>query len=331
MDNKLNDDKLNDDKLNEDKLNEDKLNEDKLNDDKLNDDKLNENKLNENKKVIYDKLVFSGGGSKGYAYIGVIKKLDELDMRKKFRYMSGSSIGALFILLYSIGFTYDDLKNKLVNFSYLENQSINIETLLDDYGLDNFSKLHEFFSSLLKYKNFDTNITFSEHFKRTGIILTMDATCLNTKKGTCFNYKNFPDMPIMIALRASMSLPFIFTCVKYKGLTYIDGGFVNPLIHLSIYQDEINFDARTILCFNLYYDSESNNSSQIITNIKDYITQIISCVSNKMFEYDCVNRHNVKIINIFSNIPETFSTFDLTISEENKNYLINIGTLINLD
>ena len=50
-----------------------------------------------------------------------------------------------------------------------------------------------------------------------------------------------------------------------------------------------------------------------------------------MFEYDCVNRHNVKIINIFSNIPETFSTFDLTISEENKNYLINIGTLINLN
>jgi predicted patatin/cPLA2 family phospholipase len=315
-------------KLNDDKLNNDKLNDDKLNEDKLNDDKLNDDKLNEDKKVIYDKLVFSGGGSKGYAYIGVIKKLDELDMRKNFRYMSGSSIGALFILLYSIGFTYEDLKNKLVSFSYLENQSINIETLLDDYGLDNFSKLNEFFCSLLKYKNIDSNITFLEHYKKTGIVLTMDATCLNTKKGTCFNYKQFPDMPIMIALRASMSLPFIFTCVKYKGLTYIDGGFVNPLIHLSIYQDEVNFDPKTILCFNLYYDSESTNSSQIITNIKDYITEIISCVSNKMFEYDCINRHNAKIINIFSNTSETFSTFDLTISEENKNYLITVGTLV---
>jgi predicted acylesterase/phospholipase RssA len=156
----------------------------------------------------------------------------------------------------------------------------------------------------------------------------MDATCLNTKKGTCFNYKTFPDMPIMIALRASMALPFIFTCVKYKGLTYIDGGFVNPLIHLSIYEDEPNFDPRTILCFNLYYNSEANNSSQIITNIKDYIVQIMSCVSNKMFEYDCINRHNVKIINIFNTENEMLNTFDLTISEETKNYLINVGTLV---
>ncbi len=52
-------------------------------------------------------LVLSGGGAKGLAHIGVIKALEEEEI--KIDYVSGSSMGAIIGALYSMGYTTDEM------------------------------------------------------------------------------------------------------------------------------------------------------------------------------------------------------------------------------
>ena len=70
--------------------------------------KLNLKKILSNQKKLHldvdniDTLVLSGGGVKGLYYIGVLKKLEELNILKNINKFAGTSIGAFFSALISI-------------------------------------------------------------------------------------------------------------------------------------------------------------------------------------------------------------------------------------
>ncbi|MDB4583124.1 patatin-like phospholipase family protein [Draconibacterium sp.] len=48
-------------------------------------------------------LVLSGGGAKGFAYVGLLKVLEEVDM--PIDYIGGSSMGAIIAAMYSVGYS----------------------------------------------------------------------------------------------------------------------------------------------------------------------------------------------------------------------------------
>ena len=52
-------------------------------------------------------LAISGGGMKLFAHVGVIKALEELEI--KFNYVSGTSSGSIVAILYSIGMNPDEM------------------------------------------------------------------------------------------------------------------------------------------------------------------------------------------------------------------------------
>ena len=66
------------------------------------DEKVDENKT----KSI---LVLSGGGIKGLIYIGIFKYFEEINIMKNIDTFVGASAGALFSVLYSIGYTSKQL------------------------------------------------------------------------------------------------------------------------------------------------------------------------------------------------------------------------------
>ena len=85
------------------------------------------------KKERINKLVFSGGSTKGISYIGIIKGLEENNLFKNIKTFAGTSIGAIFSFLLTIGYDYYSL-NDIV-------KSINIEKLckinkMSSYGFD---------------------------------------------------------------------------------------------------------------------------------------------------------------------------------------------------
>lgn len=263
----------------------------------------------------YTKLIFSGGSTRGLAYIGIIKYLKS---PKQFEYICGSSIGALFGFLFSLDYKYDDYMKYIYPLSYENSNSIDID--FNNFGFDNFSKIKETIILMLTQKNINENITFIEHFKLTNINLSINATCLNNNSGVYFNYINNPDMPILIAIQASMAIPILFQSVKYNNLTYIDGDICNPLVNLNIFtnSNQSDCDYKSILCINLYQENKTSLLS--INSIKDYITCLMNCFFNKITYIE-----NITYINVFENVAEKFNFLDLIITNETKNKLISLG------
>jgi NTE family protein len=65
-------------------------------------------------------IVFSGGGLKGWAYIGTIKALNEVVKLKDIEQIIGVSIGSVFGLFYLLGISYDFLLDFAMTLNFKE-------------------------------------------------------------------------------------------------------------------------------------------------------------------------------------------------------------------
>ena len=211
-----------------------------------------------------DSLVFSGGGVKGTAYIGVLKYLQETEKLKNVKRFVGTSAGSIMCTFMSIGTYYESNRKagskqfwevvnelmkeeKFINFidnpmlkKAIQDDSIapftnNIlhsiasvsETLDHQYALCDGTIISNFFKKALITFGLNENITLGELYKETGKHLILVSCSLSYRKAAYFDYKTAPDLPVVDAMRASMAIPFIFKPVKYNNDFFIDGGAVN--------------------------------------------------------------------------------------------------------
>ena len=89
-------------------------------------------KLKKDKNSIKIGLALSGGGAKGLAHVGVLRVLEENNI--KIDYITGTSMGAVVGALYSIGYTPDEIEKLLLNTDWnsyisgeLENKKVPLE------------------------------------------------------------------------------------------------------------------------------------------------------------------------------------------------------------
>merc|ERR1712139_717860 len=92
-------------------------------------------------------------------------------------------------------------------------------------------------SRLLKKKKFSKNITFKQHFFKTGKKLVITGTCVNENKLYYFNYINNPNMKIITSILISCCIPVLFTPIKYKKKLWVDGGILNNYPINYFYKD----------------------------------------------------------------------------------------------
>jgi predicted acylesterase/phospholipase RssA len=181
------------------------------------------------KKKQYEKtiLVLSGGSIMGIGHIGVIKAFEENDMMKKIKTIVATSSGGIVGLLIACGYKSHELLEfiKILRFEKLHLS--NTDQMFSSFGLDDGNKIMLILEKLLDNKHISKFITFSEFYKLTGIDLVLTGVCVNTKKVEYFSYKSYSDMPVLIAIRITFSIPFVFSPVIYKKNTYIDGGIMD--------------------------------------------------------------------------------------------------------
>jgi len=233
-------------------------------------------KKKQKQKIKKTKLVCSGGGAKGIGYIGALEALEDLGLIDNFDTFSGSSIGALFCMLITLGYTSSELKDifKPNILTKIKNK-IN-SNILSDLGFDNGNDLNEFLVSLMQKKNFPHYITLKEHYEKTKKKIIMTGACLNEGKGYYFSVDSYPDMKILDAVMISMCIPILFTPKKYNEMLFVDGGcidhypidiFINEIDSvLGIYLTDVSTDAVTKIN---------------IDNIGDLFMGIVKCI------YEC--------------------------------------------
>ena len=183
-------------------------------------------------------LVLSGGGAKGFAYIGLLKVFHEVGLQVD--YIGGSSIGSIIGGLYAIGYhpdsiakmirrqKWDDLLKDITDRRYLpfeekeygentlvrlpiKGKKISLSTSMYQ-GQEINLLLNYYFSPAYKindFHKFQTPFLCIGTDLLTGEQVVLDKGCLP------------------MAIRASMSIPGYFSPTEYQGKYLVDGGVVN--------------------------------------------------------------------------------------------------------
>lgn len=256
---------------------------------------------------MYKNLVLSGGSSKGYSYIGVLKTLEKYNIINNIKTFVGTSVGSIYSTLFSMGFKSND-------FDYFLKMDINIKDvdidyLLYDYGFYSGKEIINILQKVIEQK-YNKNITFKELHKLKKNKLVICVTNLNKKKIEYLSYENYPNMKILEAIRCAITIPFIFTTKKYNNNYFIDAALIQ---NISFY----NLNPKETLGIMLLDKKEELIK---INNIENYIINIYEC-----FKINHINSYNkdYKVIKIYC---ENISMFDFNLNYEKRKYLINCGS-----
>ena len=257
-------------------------------------------------------LVLSGGGFRGVAFIGVYKYLQKKKILKNLKAISGCSAGAIFGLLINIGCNYEYLLKYIIEFNFEELKDFNYINILDKYGIEPGEKIINKIKDFLIEKEINPDITFKELYELTKIKLYINTICLNDYSIIYNSVDNEPDMPVLFAVRMSISIPFIFTPILYNNRLHIDGGLIDN-IPASIFNNE----KKNTLILELS-NFKLNNE---INDFVDYSYNVILCmfyhIRDKSNNYDDFNLIKIHTKNISNLIYE--------LSLNNKLKLIKYG------
>jgi NTE family protein len=155
-------------------------------------------------------LVLGSGGARGLAHIGVIHCLEENDY--EIRSIAGSSIGALIGGIYAAGKLdeYEQWARAITK--------VDIVTLLDlSWGKSGLVKGDKIINTLV-------GLVGEQLIEDLPIRYTAVATEVKGQKEIWIKSGKLFD-----AIRASISIPLLFTPFKHKGVDLIDGGVLNPV------------------------------------------------------------------------------------------------------
>lgn len=171
-------------------------------------------------------IAFGAGGARGIAHLLMIEALEELGLKPSI--ISGSSIGAVVGAFYAAGFSAKEMReilNQLINpksdsvFDFLlKSDIVKLFTMFDPQFIKSGFIKGEKFQSYMR-----SNLKLSR-FEELKIPLKVVATDYWKKEAVVFEKGD-----LIEPIKASYSLPGLFTPVKIKEKILIDGGAVNPL------------------------------------------------------------------------------------------------------
>ncbi|MES2212090.1 MAG: patatin-like phospholipase family protein [Pseudomonadota bacterium] len=185
-----------------------------------------------------DALVVKGGGVKGIAYVGALRRLFEAIPPTQIRRCGGTSAGAIFCALMAIGYTPDELESTLDSLPFQAFKDSSIGVIRDSYrflhkgGWYKGDKLHEWLRECIKEKTGNPDLTYQqlhELAEKDPTFRDLYTVATNTSREAVeiFSHESrFADLPIALGVRASMAIPFYFCPVVINGEEFCDGGIM---------------------------------------------------------------------------------------------------------
>ncbi len=267
--------------------------------------------------------VFGGGGIRGIAYCGAYKAL--LEKKVELSGLAGSSIGAVFASLLSLDYAYDEI------FEIFSDTGFG---LFNDFNLDlkkeiAFSKGQKFFDWIRNHieakfygndyeKGKMNPVKFSD-IKKNLIIYAVDLNKMVFKE---FSKLKTPDTEVAYAVRASVSMPGLFTPLidENDPSCIVDGDLLksSPLWRFC---DTIKNSPDRILEFRL----EDNAKKDSVFSPVEYINRVYNAFCGFATDYiiDLYGKKD-KFDYIKINTPD-ISVVDFLISKQKKQELFEIG------
>lgn len=225
-------------------------------------------------------LVLSGGGAKGLAQIGVLKALDEAGLKPDL--IVGTSMGALVGTLYAAGFSPQSIDSlvKTVQWSEIYSDIINRRKLFVSQKTEPRNHLFEFrfdhnfkpsllsqsygqqFYDLLIPKLAYAQLCTNGNFDSLLIPVRIIATDLLTGAKVVFSKGN-----LVTAIRASCSIPIVFSPVQSDSFLLIDGGLSSNIPIQTALDENADFIVAVDVTAPLWGKDDLDNPLRLVDQI----------------------------------------------------------------
>jgi NTE family protein len=287
-------------------------------------------------------LSLSGGGALGAIYIGVIRYLLTEKYMDTITNISGNSIGSVFALMIALKMPYEmieDYCRKMMQVCNSENiDQDSIKNILEYNGATNSEKYLKSIKEYIFEEYGLERMTFIELSKKLGINLYISATKITNNADNVininkiFSLENTPDVCIIDAVCASISIPFAFKPYKIDNDYYVDGILSNNL-PIKTFNNFKNVDEKNILSIAIGNNDEAfklNDYSEQ-TSLLEYMSTIFKLTlininnnTNKYLSNTLIIKDNLPIKKNF-NIIKTDNCFKAYTTEKEFEDMILVG------
>ncbi|MCU4675568.1 patatin-like phospholipase family protein [Catenovulum sp. 2E275] len=267
------------------------------------------NGINNKNKRIKIVPVFSGGGTRLPAHIGILQALDELKI--DFSSIVGVSGGSIISALYCSGMSINEIKQLALETDFKKFRGYSLIRLFKDGGLSSGDKFEFWMDKQLNCK------TFADLPHDLSIL----ATDVNGGGPVIFNKKATPNLKVSKAVRFSMSIPLMFSFQKYQNHILTDGAILSED---ALFNDWAG-DGTPTVCFRLKSKPQKRNPDQVsLFPLKNYILMLVKTFMT------AVSREYVQAQHWHSTIvvdTGDISPVDFSLTVEQKEALFKAGYL----
>ena len=233
----------------------------------------------------YVNLVLEGGGVLGVAYVGALAELEKRGILQKIINHAGASVGAIISGALACGADskYIERTMKKLRFSdFLDygNKIKAVYNVLYYKGACPGDYFCEWYGKIICKLTGDSRITLQQVHERYGGRLVVAVVNVSKRRLEYWDYKNRPDMPLVLAVRASMSIQGVFMPVEINGDLYVDGGTLNNYPIKAFHYDTPDGDIinpKTIGLM-LMADDEIEPNYPPIETLLQYAAANIECI-----------------------------------------------------
>lgn len=250
---------------------------------------------------MFVEVILAGGGMKGLALLGALSCLERhgcISTSSVRRYV-GASVGAIISTLLIVGLSADDIFNVLCGIDFTKLSNVSCDSILNfptTLGLSSSSHVIDMMQICLEHKGFSRDITFDALYAKTKRSLHVVAYCISKNKPVAFSFRTHPQMPVLMALRASIGIPFVFPPTIYDNDMYIDGCTVE-----SCPVRFAKYNRRSIVL--MFENAPVETSVSELSNLSTYMGVFMSCLKHHMNKggFMCRTRPPKNVIEIHTN------------------------------
>ena len=250
--------------------------------------------------------IFSGGGTRLPAYLGILQALKELDIQ--FNTLVGVSGGSIIAAMYACGHSIGEMQRLANETDFKQFTGFSLLGLLRHGGLSNGDHFEQWIDRHLQ------GATFADADLRLHIL----ATDLNGGGPVVFNRDRTPSMKLSKAIRFSMSIPLIFSFKLFEDKLLTDGAI---LAEDALFEDWEGNGTPSV-CFRLKSQPKPRAMKPSLIPLTQYVTLLIRTFMTAVSR-EYVNAqywHNTLVVN-----TGEISAVDFTMDDNLKNELYTLG------
>lgn len=279
------------------------------------------------KEKVITEIVLSGGGTNALALIGALHTLHTERKTATVTRWVGASAGALIALFMVLGYAPQSVYRLLLNIDYEQLNEANCDSVLsfydtmgviDGYNIMNIMRL------AMRKKGYDVQTNFIDLQNTSHCDLVVAVYNLTTGKTVSFSAQTTPHVPVLTACRMSISVPFLFRPVQYKGDMYIDGCTIEHVpVRFSKHKDK----AIIIQCVTATQDSNRAPIPHDVPSFFSLLHRRIGTIMHKKCLRKVMKKRPHTILNIVLPCTGT-ATFvvDFGMNTQHKKNLFLLGT-----